>query len=126
MLNRTASFGLKALSVSLLLSAGGQALAAQATFCTHVSKVLMSADKTWGGCMAALYDNPAAFLPTCGGGWVTFSCSGDFTDRVRAYRMADQAQLAVATGNSVCLTIQDDKKHNGYCFANRIDVRDIR
>jgi hypothetical protein len=122
MLNRTATFGLKALSVSLLLCAGGQASAAQASFCTHVGTVLMSADKTWGGCMALLYDNPATFLPTCSGGWVTFSCSGDFTDRVRAYRMADQAQLAVATGNKICLTIQDDKKHNGYCFANRIDV----
>jgi len=116
------SIGLTALVTALLLLIGGQVLAAQASFSTHVGKVLMSADDTWGGCMAALYDNPANVLPGCRGGWVTFSCSGDFTDRVRAYRMVDQAQIAVATGNLVSLWIQDDKKHNGYCFANRIDV----
>jgi hypothetical protein len=72
--------------------------------------------------MTQLSVNPAGVLPTCAVGWVTFSCTGDFTDPVCAYRMVDQARLALASGRPVAVWIQDDKKHNGYCFANRIDV----
>ena len=84
----------------------------------------MSADSRWGGCMAALTVDPQDVLPNCSSHWVTFSCSGDFTDPVRAYRMVDQAQLAIATGKQVGVWFQDDKMHNGYRFANRIDIVD--
>jgi hypothetical protein len=36
--------------------------------------------------------------------------------------MVDVAELALATGKQVQVRFQDDKKHNTYCFANRIDV----
>ena len=36
--------------------------------------------------------------------------------------MLDQAQLALVTTKTVSVTINDAKKHNGYCFAQRIDV----
>lgn len=88
----------------------------------RVDSVLFSADDRWGGCMALLSEDPQTVRPSCASGWVTFSCTGDFTDRVRAYRMADQAQLALATGNRVFVMIDENKKHNGYCFASRIDV----
>lgn len=87
-----------------------------------VSRILISSDETWGGCMAALSVDPAQFLPECLGGWVSFSCSGDFTDPTRAYRMLDQAQLAFATGKSVMVTFEDNRMHNGYCFVQRIDI----
>lgn len=88
----------------------------------RVDSVLFSADDRWGGCMALLSVDPQTVRPSCAPGWVTFSCTGDFTDRVRAYRMADQAQLALATGKTVFVIIEENKKHNGYCFASRIDV----
>jgi hypothetical protein len=73
--------------------------------------------------MAKLSVNPATKLPTCNGWFVTFSCTGDFaTNTVQAYRLLDQAQLALAANKTVNVFFQDDKKHNGYCFANRIDV----
>ena len=122
MLKATASMGLKAISVALLLSASGQALAASATVTAQIDRVLMTADSTYGGCMALLSVNPADALPGCGSGWVTFSCSGDFTDRVRAYRSVDLAQLALASGKVAQVFFRDDMKHNGYCFADRIDV----
>ena len=83
---------------------------------------MVTADSRFGGCLAALTVNPQTKLGSCGKTWVTFSCSGHFTDSIRAYRMLDQAQLALAMNKSVIVGIQDDKKHNGYCFANRIDV----
>ena len=87
-----------------------------------VLRILISSDETWGGCMAALSVDPAMMLADCLGGWVSFSCSGDFTDSTRAYRMLDQAQLAFATGKNVMVTFEDNRMHNGYCFAQRIDI----
>ena len=98
------------------------AYAATAALVAKVTKTLVSADNRWGGCMAYLSVDLATVLPTCPSRWVTFSCTGDFTDPVRAYRMLDQAQLALATGSWVYVQITDDMLHNGYCFANRIDV----
>ena len=76
-----------------------------------------------GGCMAYLSEDPAGVLPACKNSWVTFSCTGTYTDPIRAYRMLDQAQLALATGKRVDVTIHDSKMHNGYCFASRINLR---
>ncbi|MCF7989323.1 MAG: hypothetical protein K9M02_02655 [Thiohalocapsa sp.] len=87
----------------------------------QVVRVLVSAGEDFGGCMAQLSRDPGRYL-NCGANWVTFSCTGDFTDPVRGYRMLDQAQLALATGRAVGVEVTDSKKHNGYCFAQRIDV----
>ena len=122
MFTRVGFLRLKAVLATLLLTIGGQAMAASAAVTANVNRVLISADARWGGCMAALSVNPQTVLPGCSNWWVTFSCSGDFTDAVRAYRMVDQAQLALAAGKLVTVWFQDDKKHNGYCFANRIDI----
>jgi len=87
-----------------------------------IDRVMIHNDGGFGGCMAQLSVNPKAALPACGGGWVTFSCTGDFTDPVSAYRSFDQAQLALATHKNVLVVIDDSRRHNGYCFATRIDV----
>lgn len=122
MKSRTVVLSLKALSVAFLLCAAGQTLAASGSVVANVNRVLMTGDATYGGCMAALSVNPQTVLPSCQTYWVTFSCSGDFTDPVRAYRMVDVAELALATGKQVEVSVRDDMKHNGYCFAYRIDV----
>ena len=122
MFKRTASLSLKALSAAMLLTIGGQALAASAFVTANVTRVLMSGDERWGGCMALLSVNVQAHLPSCGPSWVSFSCTGDFADKVQAYRMVDQAQLALTSGKQVTVQVHDDKKHNGYCYASRIDV----
>ena len=122
MQSRTASLSLMAISLALLLGAGGPALAASGSVIANVSRVLVNADSTYGGCMVALTVNPQGVLPGCQPSWVSFSCTGDFTDQVRAYRMVDVAELALATGKQVQVFFRDDLKHNGYCFASRIDV----
>ena len=111
-----------AVAIALLLGASEQVLATEGYIVGTVKRVLMTSDATWGGCMAVLSPSPHTVLPDCYPGWVTFSCSGDFTDQVRAYRMVDMAELALATGKNVQVWFRDDMKHNGYCFASRIDV----
>jgi hypothetical protein len=110
---------------SVLLStalASSAALGATAVLNGKVNRVMINNDGGFGGCMAQLTADPKAALPACGGGWVTFSCTGDFTDPVSAYRSVDQAQLALATNKDVLLVIDDSRRHNGYCFGVRIDV----
>lgn len=108
-------------SAALLLT-GTPAGAAMSYINGEVTRVLVNGDDSYGGCMAALSVDPKTLLPACGSWWITFSCSGDFTDPARAYRLVDQAQLALAANKQVLVAFQDDKQHNGYCFANRIDV----
>jgi hypothetical protein len=98
------------------------AFGATATLQGKVNRVMIHTDGGFGGCMAQLSVNPNAALPACGAGWVTFSCTGDFADQVSAYRAVDEAQLALATNKNVLLVIDDSRRHNGYCFATRIDV----
>jgi hypothetical protein len=122
MLKPTRSLSLLTLCAALLLAVAAPAPAATGAVTARVTRVLISNDDRWGGCMALLSVNPQTVLSGCGSGWVTFSCSGHFTNSVRAYRMLDAAELALATGKNVTVYFQDDKMHNGYCFANRIDV----
>ncbi len=93
-----------------------------ANFDAFVEKTLVTGDSTYGGCMALLSRRIEGKLPGCRGAWVSFSCDGTYTDPVRAYRMLDQAQLALATGMRVLVVVDDTKSHNGYCVASRIDV----
>jgi hypothetical protein len=74
--------------------------------------------------MAALAVSPTTKLATCGANFVTFDCAAVFptTQAVQAYRMLDQAQLALAGAKSVFVTCTDASKANGYCLATRIDV----
>lgn len=119
--SRTASVSLAAISVALLCVAE-PAPAGDGYVVADVIRVLMNGDATYGGCMAALSVGPDTVLPACSPWWVTFSCSGDFTDPIRAYRMVDVAELALATSKKVQVFFRDDLKHNGYCFAYRIDA----
>ena len=59
----------------------------------------------------------------CKTNWVSFSCSGDFTSKDVGYRMFDSALTAFVLGNRVMLEVDDTKKHNGYCYAGRVDIR---
>lgn len=87
----------------------------------NVNQILLSGDvveNNYGGCMAAFSVWPNTVLGSCPGAWLTFSCTGDFAPTsVQAYRMLDQAQLALAANKKVLVFFRDDMKHNGYCYA---------
>ena len=64
---------------------------------------------------------PSTVLADCPD-WVTFSCSGDFNSKSQGNLKFQNAQLAMVTGKQVALLVDDSKKHNGYCWARRIDI----
>jgi hypothetical protein len=96
--------------------------AATASVQATVERTLVADADRWGGCMARVNVTLADLGLDCYSRWVTFSCSGVHTTKDIAYRMFDSAQMALALDKQVWLSITDQKKHNGYCFADRIDV----
>lgn len=117
--NKLSSLIAAALAAALLSS---PAFAATGSLTAKVVRTLVTNGSSFGGCMVALSVSPATVLPSCAAGWLSFSCTGDFTDPVRAYRMLDQAQLAHVTGRNIFIQFTDAALHNGYCVATRIDV----
>jgi hypothetical protein len=116
----------KTLAAAALLLMSSTGMAASSSVTAYVTRTLVSGGPTtsnYGGCMASLSVSPTTKLPSCSANWVTFSCTGNFaTNTVQAYHLLDQAQLALAGNKKVTVFFQDDKKHNGYCFASQINV----
>lgn len=108
------------LVLSAALAAPGQA--ATVSINAKVVRTLVADQDRFGGCMAKLDKNLANSGLDCPGTWVSFSCSGKFASKDTAYRMFDSAQMAFALGNRVSVQVDDTKKHNGNCYARRIDV----
>lgn len=103
--------------LALITLAGPPAWSGTVFYETEVERVLVDS-VYYGGCMAFLKEAPSNGCHH----WVTFSCAGDFNEQVFGFRKLDQAQLALAAGKRVRVIVDDSKKHNGYCFARRIDV----
>ena len=111
------------LVVSIALTSSMVASAAEFQATGVIEKTLSNDGSSWGGCMAKL----SSWLgPNCGKRWVSFSCSGPGTyfSKDVAYRLFDTALMAFALGKQVTVYLDDQKKHNGYCVAHRIDVMD--
>lgn len=88
----------------------------------RVTKTLIADDGRWGECMAEFNRSLASVGLDCPGNWVSFSCSGDFTTKDNANRMFESARMAQALGFRAYVVVNDQLKHNGYCYANRIDL----
>ena len=86
----------------------------------NVERTLID-DENFGGCMALVLPWPSDTGLECPPNWVTFSCSGDYTTVEMGNRMFQAAQLALMTRTKVLVQVDDTKKHNGYCYARRID-----
>jgi hypothetical protein len=82
----------------------------------------LSDSLNFGGCMAQLSVPPVSAGLDCKGNWVTFSCTGELGPRDAANRSFETAQIALVSRANVAVLVNDAKKHNGYCFATRIDL----
>ena len=87
-----------------------------------VTKTVIADQGRWGGCMVRMDKTLADSGLNCPSQWVSFSCSGIYTEKDVAYRMFDQAQMAFAMQRQVEIYVDDSKKHNEYCYGNRINV----
>ena len=106
-----------------LLLSGGTAHAGVERIEGKVVRTLTAGDGRFGGCMAQLNKRLADTGLNCPGGWVTFSCTGVHTSREDGSRMFDSAQMALSLDKTVVVEVNDGKKHNGHCYARRLDVK---
>lgn len=107
---------------AVLLAVCFEALSATATYTTSVTRVLTDSEN-YGGCMAMVSPGPEApaLGLSCLGSWVTFSCDGTFNSKSIGNSKLSAAQLGLVTGVDIIVGVDDTKKHNGYCFATRVD-----
>ncbi len=120
-IGRLVKFAGAALCVSALLAAPARGATLEVR--AEVTRTLAVADDKFGGCMVALSVSPSEEGLDCPSGkWVTFSCTGVHTDKSSALRMYDSAVLAFAMKRTVRVLVDDTRKHNGHCFASRIEV----
>ena len=112
----------KLIIAGLLLSTANIASAATVAVNAQIKAVLQTDENVFGACMALLDVSPRDQGLDCHS-WVTFSCSGDFNTKEVGYRKFDVAQMSYALEKKrSMLFINDEKKHNGYCFVERIDA----
>lgn len=100
------------------------AYAQRASIVAHVTQTLITGSSTFGSCMALLdkeISTQASASNTCPSRWVSFSCSGIYNSKDIAYRKLDIAQKSEVTGHRAIFYIDDLKKHNGFCYAYRVN-----
>ena len=86
----------------------------------RVIRTQISDEGRFGGCMAGLDTNISESGLDCPFAWITFSCSGEFNSPSTANRQFELAQLALALNQTVSVWVDDARRHNGICYANRI------
>lgn len=119
MLRKSNCLTLGACAAALLIMASS----ASAQNVLEQSKVtrLLNDSVNYGQCMALLVPGPESLAIDCEVNWVTFSCDGTFSSKSLAQQKLSSAQLAYVTQGDVRVVLDPTKKHNGYCFVERID-----
>ena len=111
---------IRSICVLLLIAFAGSALGTNKTYKANVTRTALHEDN-FGVCMAKVTPSPSDKGLDCKPGWVSFSCSGDFNSKEIGQQKFSAAQLALVTGDRVVIYVEDTRKHNGYCYASRID-----
>lgn len=110
----------KSLVCTILIASMLPSIAFAAGLTSKVTRILID-DVNYGGCMAQLETPPSTSGLICKDSWVTFSCTGEFNSKSQAAIKVSAAQLALVTQTPLYIQVDDTKKHNGYCFAPRVD-----
>lgn len=87
-----------------------------------IDKMIVTSDGSYGGCLLHLDKRTEDTVAGCGRSWVSLSCSGEFATKSDARFLLETAQLAYVLEKTVQIRIDDSKKHNGYCFADFINI----
>ena len=115
---------IKTIALFLLVINMNSLYATRAYVIANIKQTLLSMPDIYGSCMVRV-DIPetlTSYGVDCPGQWISLSCTGDFHPKDIAYKMFDTAQMSLAIGANVQIEVNDLKKHNGYCVAERMDI----
>ena len=105
----------------MVLGAGGVSAEMAWVKGVKVTQTLSDAG-AYGNCMVFVNKPLSDVIGNCPSNWVTFSCKGTYNSKDAGQRKFESAQLAMALGYRVSLFVDNTKKHNGFCYARRIDI----
>lgn len=118
-----------AIQAALVASALVVAYPAKALFANYeatVTRVLASNNEAFGGCMLMLSPSPSTqnMLACPASGWTTADCSALLPGSTKdaAIRKFEVGQLAFALGREVRVRVDDQKKLNGNCYLEQIQL----
>lgn len=115
--------GFAVLGSALLLFSAVAAEAAVERIEGKAVRTLTTGDGRFGGCMVQLNKRLEDAGLNCPGTWVTFSCTGVHTSKEDGSRMFESAQIAFSLDKTIVVEVNDEKKHNGHCYARRVDIK---
>jgi len=123
MITNTGARTISVLGVLFSLLSAVSASAAVERIEAKAVRTLTTGDGRFGGCMVQLDQRHADSGLNCPGSWVTLSCTGVHTSKDEGFRMFESAQMAFDLDKTIVLEVDDSKKHNGHCYARRVDVK---
>ncbi len=87
-------------------------------------KTVLVSESDFGGCMVELEGgDPQDTFSNCRSRWVTLSCDGTWLPKTISSSLLEQAQIAYALKRTIRVVVDNERGHNGYCLATRIDLR---
>ena len=90
-----------------------------------VDRVIVTGSDKFGGCLVAPAGGMNTSGTTCLGKFASLDCAnvtgGDGTSKADGQRRLDVAMLARITGEKIAIVLNDAKKVNGFCVAERVD-----
>ena len=115
--------GMRILSVLCALACSSVAVA-QNPFIDNVTvgKVLVDS-ANFGGCSVQISPGPETVAANCKRGWVVLDCMGTFGNKGIAQQKLDIVLLSRVLNQKTLVVIDPTKGHNGYCLAERVDLK---
>lgn len=108
---------IKGLFVALVTCWSTSALSAVEGFYGPITGLLTD-NELFGNCM--LRSTYVSSI-NCPNKWVSIDCKGSYNSKENARRMWDVVLMTRALESQVYVVVNDAKKHNGYCVAERVD-----
>ena len=100
----------------------GYVAAARAWISTSVTRTYVSEDAVFGGCLI-FSDAALSGKLNCRNGWVSLDCSGTLGgSKSEGNRKYQEVLLTQAMGGSIKMLVNDQKKINGWCVADRVQA----
>ena len=113
-----------AVGLVVALSATGASAATATWFATITGFIIDDSD--FGGCMIGVSPDASVQSGTgdCPATWLSLDCAGSFNTKSQGQTKLSQAQLAYVLGKQVRVRANNQKKANGYCVGERVDLFD--
>lgn len=90
---------------------------------TRYSPSSGSTTAPYGGCLVKVSPSPTSVLAGCRKTYVALDCNGDYDTKSVSSQKMDMVQLALVTGRTARLVVDDSRLHSSYCFVESAGIK---